>query len=136
MTLVHHPLVTMLAAGVLGLIFVVLSIMVTTARVSGKVILGSGEGSEAGSPLFLAVRTQANFAEYAPLALLLIGFIEMAAGSTLLVQIMAVCLVLARLMHPVGMRLKAPNPFRAGGFLITLGVLLVASVEAVLLALR
>jgi len=127
------PVVTTLAAGVLGLILAVLSGQVVAARTSGKVLIGSGE--DTGSPLFVAIRSQANFAEYVPLTLLLIGLIELRAGPTLLVKILAATLVVARLIHPVGMRIAGPNPFRAGGFILTLAVLAIASVWAILLNL-
>jgi len=138
----HVPEITMLAAAVLGLIFSVLSLMVVTQRATGKVNLGSGETPEAArstadaTPLFVAVRSQANFSEYVPLALLLIGLIELTAGPTLLVKLLAGALVLARLAHPVGMRMNAPNPFRAGGFLLSVVVVAAASVKLLLMALR
>jgi uncharacterized membrane protein YecN with MAPEG domain len=127
----HLPVITTLAAGALGLILAVLSGQVVAARTSGKVIIGSGEDTS--SKLFIAIRCQANFAEYVPLTLLLIGLVELRTGPTLLVKILAASLVLARLMHPFGMRRAAPNPFRAGGFMVTLAVLAVASVAAVML---
>jgi hypothetical protein len=133
MTDLHMPVVTTLAAGVLGVILAVLSGQVVAARTSGKVMQGSGDDTS--SPLFLAVRSQANFAEYVPLALLLIGLIELRTGPALLVKILAAALVLARLMHPVGMRMAPPNPFRAGGFVVTLTVLAIASVWAIVLSL-
>ncbi len=134
MTDLHPPIVTTLAAAVLGLIFAVLSAQVVAGRVSGKVLIGAG-GEDTTNPLFIAIRCQANFAEYVPLALLLIGLIELRTGATPLVDGLAGALVIARVMHPVGMRLPAPNPFRAGGFIITVAVLAVASVRALLFAL-
>jgi uncharacterized membrane protein YecN with MAPEG domain len=123
----------MLAAGLLGILFVVLSIQVVAGRFSGKMSLGAGD-ADITNPLFVAVRCHANFAEYVPLALLLIGFIEVQTGASWLVAGLAAALTLARLMHPVGMRLAAPNPFRAGGIIITLSVIAIASVRVLLLA--
>jgi uncharacterized membrane protein YecN with MAPEG domain len=127
----HMPVITTLAAGVLGLVLAVLSAQVVAARTYGKVDIGSGEDTK--SPLFIAIRCQANFAEYVPLTLLVIGLIELRTGPTMLVKILAAGLVLGRLAHPFGMRRPAPNPFRAGGFVVTMVVLAVASVSAVLL---
>jgi uncharacterized membrane protein YecN with MAPEG domain len=126
----HVPVVTTAAAAVLGLVFAALSIQVVAGRVSSKVDLGSGDDPK--HPLSIAVRCQANFAEYVPLSLLLIGLIELRDGPTLFVKILAAALVLARLIHPFGMRMKAPNPFRAGGFIVTVLVLMAASVRALL----
>jgi len=125
----HALIVTPIAAGLLGLIYLVLSARVIAARVTGKVLLGDGGQ---GSPLFVAVRTQANFAEYVPLCLILIGLLELRSGTTMLVEGLAVLLLLARIAHPVGMMMKAPNPFRAGGAIVTLLVLGVASVAALI----
>jgi uncharacterized protein len=137
----HTPVITTLAAALLGLLFALLSIMVVVGRTTAKVDLGTGEtpaaaaSATAATPLFVAVRSQANFAEYVPLSLLLIGLIEIHTGSTILVKSLAAALVLARLMHPVGMRMKAPNPFRAGGFMLCITILAVASVKLLLIAL-
>jgi uncharacterized membrane protein YecN with MAPEG domain len=134
MTDLHAPTVTTLAAGVLGLIFAVLSGQVVAGRLSGKVMIGAGS-EDTTNPLFIAVRSQANFAEYVPLALLLIGLIELRTGATLLVEGLAGALVIARILHPIGLRLPAPNPFRAGGFILTVTVLAVASIRALLVVL-
>jgi uncharacterized membrane protein YecN with MAPEG domain len=132
MTDFHAPAVTMLASGLLGLLFAVLSFQVVASRFSEKVSLGAG-GEQITNPLYVAVRSHGNFAEYVPFALLLIGLIEVHTGPSWLVKGLAAALVLARLMHPVGMRMPAPNPFRAGGIIITLTVIAVSSVRVLLL---
>ncbi len=135
----HQPTATLIHAALLGVIYIVLSVQVVLARTSGKVNLGSGETPEiagpdaVATPLYLAVRSHANFAEYVPFVLLLIGLIELRTGPTLTVKLLGAGLVLARILHPVGMRMKAPNPFRAGGFALTIAVLAVASIKALLL---
>ena len=131
MILIHLPVVTLAAAGLLGLIFAVLSIRVVRGRIYGRIMLGDGASSEEGGGLLTHVRTHANFAEYVPLCLLLSGGLEMRSGPTILVKLLATALVLARLAHPVGMVMKPPNPFRAGGFAATLLVLLTASLAAI-----
>jgi hypothetical protein len=142
MIALYAPTVTLHAAALLGVLFVVLSLMVVFSRTVSKVNLGTGETPAAASaepvatPLFIAVRSHANFAEYVPFTLLLIGLIEMRTGGTLTVQLLAGGLVLARAIHPIGMGMKAPNPFRAGGFLLTIAVLATASVKALLTVMR
>jgi uncharacterized membrane protein YecN with MAPEG domain len=125
----HNPIVTPIAAGVLGLIYLVLCGRVIASRFSGRVLMGVGEES---GPLFVAFRSQANFAEYVPLCLILMGFLELRTGRTMLVEGLAVLLVLARIAHAAGMVMQAPNPFRAGGAIVTLLVLGAASVAALL----
>jgi uncharacterized membrane protein YecN with MAPEG domain len=129
----YPPVVTMLSTAVLGLLFALLSVLVVTTRTTTKIDLGTDDAT-ASSPLYTAVRSHANFAEYVPLTLLLIGLIELHTGETLLVKVLAFGLIFARVIHPLGMRMKAPNPFRAGGFLITVLILSVASIKAVLLS--
>jgi uncharacterized membrane protein YecN with MAPEG domain len=129
----HAPTITTITAAVLGLLFAVLSGQVVAGRFTGKVLLGAGS-EDPTNPLFIAVRCQGNFAEYVPITLLLIGLIELRTGSTVIVMALAAALVLARVLHPIGMRLPSPNPFRAGGFIITLTVLVLASLRALLLA--
>jgi uncharacterized membrane protein YecN with MAPEG domain len=127
----HPPIITTAAAGFLGLIFLALSAHVVMGRTTGKVMLGSGEGSDSeASPLFVAIRSHANFAEYVPFCLLLIAGLEIRSGATVLVKVLAAVLVLARVAHPIGMMRKSPNPFRAGGFVGTMLVLVVASLVA------
>jgi uncharacterized membrane protein YecN with MAPEG domain len=130
----HVPSVTTLAASLLGLIYVVLSLQVIAGRFSGKVDLGDTGNTR--HPLFVAVRSHANFAEYVPLSLLLIGLLEVRTGPSLLVKGLAAALVLARLMHPFGMRMKAPNPFRAGGVVITLSVILISGLGNLFIVLK
>jgi uncharacterized membrane protein YecN with MAPEG domain len=126
----HTPFVTTLAASALALIFVVLSVNVVVERNRGKVLLG--DGNEVASPLQIAIRSHANFAEYVPLSLILIGLIELRAGHGLLVHGLALALVVARVVHPIGLRMPGANPFRAVGFVLSLLVLLVGAVAAVL----
>jgi len=125
----HPMIVTTTATGILGLIFIVLSARVVLGRTSTKTLLGHGENDA--SPLFIAVRSHANFAEYVPLCLLLIAALEVQHGASLLVKVLAAILILARIAHPIGMATPGPNPFRAGGFVGTILVLAVGSVAAV-----
>ncbi len=120
----HMPAFTLACAGALGLILVVLSVRVVVGRGKHRVMLGEGEGS----PLLVAIRSQANFAEYVPLCLLLIGGLELNGGATLLVKGLGIVLVVSRLLHPIGMAIQGVNPFRASGFVGTILVLLVGSV--------
>jgi hypothetical protein len=80
--------VTLFSAAVLAIVFVVLSVRVALARVRTKLSLGDGSsllinvGKEAEAPaLLIASRSQANFAEYVPLSLLLLGLIESGGGA-------------------------------------------------------
>ena len=62
--------ITLGAAGILGLIYAVLTTRVFAARFRSGIMLGTGPTDE---KLQIAVRAHANFAEYVPLILLLLG---------------------------------------------------------------
>ena len=101
-------------------------------RLRGKVMIGDG-----GNPAVQAgMRAHANFIEYAPIVLILIALIELARGPVTWLWVAGVVFVLARLAHPIGMARAAPNPFRAGGALLTWVVMLALAVWALVIALE
>jgi uncharacterized membrane protein YecN with MAPEG domain len=126
--------VTATAASILGLLYIVLSIRVVMARGSQRASLGDGSGAliaagqEHTVPLLVAARTHANFAEYVPFCLVLLGLVEMQGSARWVTVTLATLLVAARLLHPLGMGRKIPNPFRAAGLVLTLFMILGASV--------
>lgn len=124
--------VTTFTAAICGLIYLWLSYRVVRRRVAAKVSLG--DGGNAG--LSMRIRTHANFAEYVPILLILMGLVERAIGYSVLLGILAVVLILARLAHAVGMGRPAPNMFRVGGTAGTWMVLLVLSFWALIVAIR
>jgi hypothetical protein len=126
--------ITLITAGILGLIFLGLSVYVVVQRTRAKVMLGDGDGKPGTEALRAATRMHANFAEYVPLILILLGGIEYAGAPHNLVLGLAVALVVARLSHAFGLPRPAPNPLRAAGASLTWIVLLVASAEALILA--
>jgi uncharacterized membrane protein YecN with MAPEG domain len=93
-----------------------------------------GKEGEA-SKLRIAIRSHANFAEYVPIALILLGGIEAAGASHWFCLLLAALLIASRAMHPIGMSRKAPNPFRAGGAILIWVMILLASLDALLIAL-
>ncbi|GLR66247.1 hypothetical protein GCM10010909_09270 [Acidocella aquatica] len=127
--------ITLLTAGVLGLIFLGISIHVVRQRMATKVVIGDGDARPGTEGLRAAIRMHANFAEYVPLILILLGGIEYAGAPHALVVGLAVALVAARLSHAFGLPRPAPNLLRAGGAMLTWIVLLTASITALALAL-
>lgn len=124
-------IVTLLTAGVSGLIAFVLALRCTQVRRSAGV--GMGDGGNA--VLMARMRAHANFVEYVPLLLILIGLIEFKVGTGPSIAVAGVALVLVRIAHGVGMTLPAPNPWRIVGTAGTWTLLIVLSVWAVVLAL-
>ena len=135
--------ITLCTAGILGILYVLLSIAVSGERSRSKIGLGTGtEGSVAlgeehnASRLFVAVRRHGHFAEYVPLSLILMMLLELGHARRMILIGLGVALVLARIMIVFGLGRAAPNVLRAGGSTIQYLIILVASVYGlVLLAL-
>jgi uncharacterized membrane protein YecN with MAPEG domain len=125
------PTITALYAALLGLLGAALTINVIVNRVRAKVDIADG-GVAA---LAQAIRAHANFAEQAPIALIVIGLAEVLGTRPVIVQVFGVVLVLARLASAIGLNLTLKNsPPRQLGASGTLLVLIAASL-AILLAL-
>jgi len=88
---------------ILGLIFIALSVRTLILR--RRYSVGIGYGNE--EKLERAVRAHANFAEYVPLGVLLIYFLEQRSGTNLWIHILGTVLILGRLVHAFG--ISRPN---------------------------
>ncbi|KCB29386.1 MULTISPECIES: MAPEG family protein [Alcaligenaceae] len=123
----NPPTLTACYAGWFGILFLVLSIRVSIGRAQFKAHHGDG-GHES---LRRRIRIQANFAEYVPLALLLVGLNEVLGAERWTVHALLIALLAARLVHPFGM--TAPEgslqqyALRAPAMMATWTVLAVAS---------
>jgi uncharacterized membrane protein YecN with MAPEG domain len=117
---------TALYAALLALLFLYLS--VNTVRTRGKLRVGLGDGGQQG--MTRAMRAHANFAEYVPLALLLMYIMERHTNSLAWVHVLGVLLVIARLCHAFGFG-REPEIFqlRAAGFSLTAIVIAVAALR-------
>ena len=117
--------VTPLYAGLLALWFLVLSWRVIQRRGKG-IYLGDG-GDQA---LLRVIRGHANFAEYVPLALLMMGFLEVARFSIYMLHALGIVLLVARLLHGYALSFTAHSSFgRFWGATLTFIVL---AIEALL----
>jgi hypothetical protein len=115
------PLITSIIASVLTLIFVKLSFAVIGLRRKNKVGLGSGGHED----LERAIRAQGNFAEYAPLGILLIACLELNGAPWWLVAIPGITLIIGRLFHAVGINQPPPDfSKRVLGMMLTFGTLI------------
>ncbi len=111
--------ITLTIAGAAAILNLWLGWRVGQRRMSEKVSIGDG-----GNPAVIArMRAHANFVEYTPFVIILIGLIELGAGSTMWLWVVSVAYILARLAHAFGMDRPAPNPFRMVGILATMLVL-------------
>jgi uncharacterized membrane protein YecN with MAPEG domain len=126
--------ITLATTGILGLLFAFLSVNVSLKRQA--VFKAKAGDRNAADTLHAAVRGHGNFAEYVPMALLLLGGIEYAGAAKFLVVILAAMLIIARVLHPFGLMRPAPNPQRYFGALLTYIMLAAASLIALALALK
>ena len=127
-------IITLTTAGLCGLILLVLSVRVSMVRGSAKVSLGDG-----GDPLLLSrIRAQANFVEYVPFILILMGMIEASTAAdprpNLTLGLLGIALVICRVAHAWGMGRPAPNPGRMVGTAGTFIILIVTSVWALVIS--
>lgn len=117
--------ITAIYAALLGLLFLLLSVLVTKHRLRAQVSLGDGGDTRLGQ----AIRAQANFAEYVPIALILIALAEVAGASDILMNSLGGGLLLGRLLHAWGMNQpRAIHLTRKIGMMLTWLPILLASV--------
>ena len=91
-------MLTPLYAGLLGLLYALLSGRVMWWRMRSGVLTGDGPG-EVGHAM---VRAHANFMEFVPLVLVLILVIELGGGDPRWVHGLGLALLVARVLHAVG----------------------------------
>lgn len=125
------PTITALYAGLLGILYMVLCWQVVVQRRRAKVGLGVG-GDTA---LERAVRVHGNFAEYAPLFVVLLLVAELNGGAAVPLHVLGVVFVLARIGHALGLgRSSGVSKGRFYGTLATWIALLVLAVLNIWLA--
>jgi len=121
---------TSLVAGVFALMLVPLSIQVSLRRAKANAVFGDA-GDET---LRRRIRAHGNFIEYAPLAVVVLGFVEYRGAASWLVYSLALGFAFSRIAHAIGMLYTSTPPLRAAAMLINhacflaAGIWLVASI--------
>ncbi|TDP46086.1 MAPEG family protein [Zavarzinia compransoris] len=129
--LASPPHWTLLYAGLNGLLSFALAFRVGLQRMRANVIFGAGDDPG----LQRAIRAHGNNVEYVPLALVLIGFLEVAGQPGWLVHALGAALFLGRALHAFGLSMtEEGSPGRLYGILLTWIVLAVASTWSVIAA--
>ncbi|HEX4695063.1 MAPEG family protein [Sphingomonas sp.] len=118
--------VTLVIAAAAGLINIWLAMRVTRVRQAAGVWMGDG-GNE---PVVARTRAHANFAEYAPIVLILIALIELARGANLWLWLLGALFIVARLAHGIGMDAPKLRWLRPFGAITTLLVTLALAIWA------
>lgn len=116
-------------AGLLGLILLWLGLVCGRERQRSHVSIG--DGGDAG--LIRAMRGQANFTEYAPLALVLLTLMALLGAPAWELHGIGLALLIGRFLHALHFtRATAPAWQRAGGALLTALAVLAASVGLII----
>lgn len=123
--------VTPIYAGLLGLLFLLLSLRVIARRRTARVGLGDGGDRS----LLRVQRAHANFAEYAPLILLLMAMAELQGLQPLALHGLGLLLLAGRLIHAVGFgREPEVRGARVVGMAMTFTALGIAAATVLVLA--
>ncbi len=117
-------MITGIYAALLGLLFVILSIRTIKSRRRNNIALGYGDAPD----LVRTARVHANFAEYVPLALLLLYFLELSPAPGGLMHGLGIVLLISRIVHAYGVsQIDEDYRFRVAGMSGTFAVIVVAS---------
>src|SRR3954470_13674138 len=127
----HVPAITALYLALLALLYLVLGLQVSRLRRGNRVLFGDGDNRELRS----AIRAHGNFAEYVPIIVLLVALLEMSGLPAMRVHLLMGGLLVARLLHPIGMAAR-PGTWqftvgRVAGILLTIAVLVAAAIGAI-----
>ena len=124
--------ITALFAGLLAPLYIVLALRVIGLRRSAGVALGDG-----GDPwLTRRMRVHANFAEYAPFTLLLMGLAESLHASQSTLYAAGGCLVAGRLIHALGVsQANEIILIRTVGITLTISAIIIAALACIRLGL-
>lgn len=120
--------VTAFFSGILALMFILLSLLVVSQRRKVKASLGHGDDME----LQRRIRAQGNFAEYVPLALILLVLAESGGVVKWLIVLLSLALLIGRLLHAYSILVDEVRDsmhigLRKLGMVLTLGVLAIAA---------
>jgi uncharacterized membrane protein YecN with MAPEG domain len=112
--------ITAFYASLLAFLFLLLSARVIAQRREARVEIGAGDSAE----LFRRSRVHANFAEYVPLALLLLALAESLKPPSIVLHALCLALVAGRLVHAYGLS-QTPHilKLRVLGMWLTLGTI-------------
>ncbi len=114
--------VTMITAGIFGLMLVALGVNVVRGRFKHLM----AHGDQGNQDMLIRMRTQANFIEYVPMALILFALVESSGADQMVLAVVAALFVLLRISHAFGMAQKQPAYLRRigamGTFLTLIGM--------------
>ena len=118
-------LITPAYAAIFAFIFVALS--VRTLRLRRQLRVAIGHGNE--PKLERATRAHANFAEYVPISILLIYFLEIHTVSSIWIHLLCTVLLVGRIVHAYGVsQVSEDHRYRVTGMALTFAVIISVSI--------
>mgnify|MGYP001210038464 FL=1 len=122
-------MITALYAGILGIMYVILSVQVIKGRFHYRISLFDGNNDD----MKKRIRAHANFAEYVPLALVLMICMELQRADDIYLHLLGITLCAGRFAHAIGIvRYLNANLYRALGTVATFTVITIASIYLIL----
>lgn len=128
----NTPLLTLLFAGVCALLQCLLTVLVILRRAQSGVNLMDGGDK----PLLKRIRAHGNFTETVPMALILIGLLELRGLQSTWLWALGICLILGRVLHATSLLTNGAIWSRLAGMVLTLTVLSAGGVLCVGMFLR
>lgn len=120
-------------AALLTFLYIGLSLKTIKMRAKYKISIGDSQNME----MVRAIRVHANFAEYAPLALILFSMMEINGASANLIHGLCIVFLIARILHAYGVsRIDEKFIFRMIGIPMTLTSLGVAAIYLLMQFIR
>lgn len=117
---------TGLYASLLGILYIGLAFNIIRLRRKFKVGIGSGDNKF----LAKAIRIHGNFAEYIPLALILLAVYELNGASVMVLHALGATLVVGRALHAIGLTKSIGISIqRQVGMMSTFLVILILAIE-------
>lgn len=121
-------MITLLYAGLCTLLVLILAGRVMARRLSHKIGIGDGGDHE----MIKRVRAHANAVEYLPLALLLLGGMELNGYPNAVIHAFGATLFVSRVLHAWGLsRSSSASPGRFVGIAFTLLLMVAMSLFAI-----
>lgn len=112
------PKVTILYAGLMGLLYTAFTIYVI--RMRGQAKIGMGHDNDPASELFRAIRIHGSFSEYIPFILLLMALDEMSGEHAGLLHFIGFSLLIGRISTYLGFKKShTKSPERMIGIILT-----------------
>ena len=125
----HVPSITAFYLAILVLIYAAFALRVARLRQKNLATFSDADNAT----LRTAIRVHANFIEYVPIITLLVALLEMSGMAATRVHLLMGGLLLARLLHPMGMSARPGtwqfNAGRIGGILLTIAVLVATAIS-------